>query len=57
MIGIPLSARVQMKSDQKRTQNGHLESWVLCGLHIFNVTSILPIKLSRQYKMERKRFL
>lgn len=47
MIGIPTHARAQMKFDQKHTQNGQLESWVLCSHHIFIVANILPIKLSR----------
>lgn len=55
MIGIPLNAIAQMKYDQKHTQTGQLVSWVVCD--IFNVTSILPIKLSRAISSRKESFL
>lgn len=54
MIGIPLNAIAQMKYDQKHTQTGQLVSWVVCD--IFNVTSILSIKLSRAISSRKEKF-
>lgn len=41
MTGSLLNTGAQMKFDQKQTQSGMQKSWVLCGHHTFNITSIL----------------